>query len=107
MNQVRRNNFIIASIIISVVSIAISLLVNYQIAKEYIRVDRKTQLLFGIKELFQFGYQYYVIFLGIISFTLAMFSIKSPDRKRHLYIAISLSLLAIIIVFARIWRLLV
>ena len=107
MTQIRKSNFIKASVLLSIVSISISLLLNYQIAKEYLRVDGKTKLLFGIKELLQFGYQYYVVVPGLISLTLALLAIKSDNPKNRILIAILLSLIAITIVFARVWRLFV
>ena len=107
MNPIKKNTFIKISILLSIFSISISLFINYQIAKEYQSVDRKTQLLFGIKELYQFGYQYYMVVLGLISLVLALLSIKTVNQKSKLFTAILLSVIAITIVFIRIWRLFV
>jgi len=64
-------------------------------------------LLFGIKELLQFGYQNYVVIPGLISFALSLFALKKTKQKRLIYISILLSVIAIVIVFGRIWRLFV
>lgn len=93
------------SISLSFVSIFMTVGINYLIAAEYVRVDGKTQALFGIKELLQFGYQYYVLLLGIGSLGLGIWSIQSNNTTNQKIATILLSLLAITIIFARIWRL--
>jgi len=103
----QKQKFITTSIIVSLISILISVLINTQIAREYLRVDRKTQLLFGITELYRFSYQYYIAILGVIAFFLALLMIKRKPQRLQVTAALFLSLLAIIIVFARIWRLFV
>ena len=95
------------SVAISIMSISATLFINYSIAKEYKRVDGKTRLLFGIKELLQFGYQYYVLIFGLASFILATISKKDNTKGNKRRAAILLSLLAISIIFLRIWRLFV
>ncbi len=107
MIRVRKINFIKISILLSIISISISHLINYQIAKDYLGVDGKTKALFGIKELLQFGYQYYVLGLGLISLTLAILSINYVNPKSQILTALLLSVIAIVIIFARIWRLFV
>jgi hypothetical protein len=49
------------SIFFSLAPIAISLLINYQITKTYLRSDGKTKALFGLLETLQYAYQYYVV----------------------------------------------
>ena len=107
MIQVKKSNYLKVSISLSIISIALSLLINIIIAKEYLRVDGKTRALFGIKELYQFGYQYYVVILGIISLIIAILSMKGNNQRSKLLTAILLSLIALITVFARMWRLFV
>jgi len=91
------------SISLSIISLTLTLIINYQIAKEYLRVDGKTKVLFGIKELLQFSYQYYVVGIGLLSALLAIIG-KSYGKSKK-YIAIILSLIALKIVFLRIWQL--
>ena len=93
------------SILLSIVSIALTVIINFQIAKEYLRVEGKTKALFGIKEMLQFSYQFYVAGIALLS---ALFAIicKNVEISKK-YIAIILSLLALLIVFLRIWRLFV
>ncbi|HNP24739.1 MAG TPA: hypothetical protein PKM63_22065 [Panacibacter sp.] len=90
------------SIAISIISILITIAINIQIAKEYLRVDGKTRALFGIKELLQFGFQYYVAILGI---TALIIGVIAKDKSKSTPFAISLSVFAIILVFMRIWEL--
>jgi hypothetical protein len=107
MIQVKKSNYLKVSISLSIISIALSLLINIIIAKEYLRVDGKTRALFGIKELYQFGYQYYVVILGIVSLIIAILSIRGNNQRGKVLTAILLSLFALIAVFARMWRLFV
>lgn len=98
-----KKRFLDFSILLSVISLTLTIIINYQLAKEYLRVDGKTQALFGIKEMFQFSYQYYIAGIGLLSTFLAFIGKGSNISKK--YIAIILSLAALIIVFLRIWRL--
>jgi hypothetical protein len=67
----------------------------------------KTRALFGLTELLQFGYQYYVVITGAVSLILSVLSIKSNKNQNKKSIALVLSIAAITIVFIRIWRLFV
>ena len=95
------------SILISIVSIATTLFINIQIAARYIRSDGKTKALFGIIELLQFGYQYYVVLLGIVALILAIVGLRKDIPGNKKIIALFLSLIAVSIVFVRLWRLFV
>jgi uncharacterized membrane protein YidH (DUF202 family) len=107
MTQKNKGNYLNLSIIISIISILATTFINYQIAEEYLRVDGKTQALFGIKEMLQFGYQYYVIILGLSSLILAILSKREPHQKARQLIVFFLCLFAISIIFLRIWRFMV
>ncbi len=89
------------SLSLSILSIIFTVFINIQIAKEYLRVDGKTKALFGIKELLQFSYQYYVAILGILALLLALFS---KETKKSIILSASLAILSVALVFLRIWR---
>jgi hypothetical protein len=97
----KKNQYFRISITLSIISILITILINFQIAKAYLSSDGKTKAFFGLSELLRFGYQYYVGIIGIVSLT---FAIISLEKGKNL-IGIFLSLLAILFVFFRIWRL--
>lgn len=101
----KKEKLLLFSVLLSLLSIIITTLINIAIAKTYLRVDGKTRALFGITELLQFGYQYYVALPGIVSLILALVCLKSNSHYGKKYTAIILSMFALIIVFARIWRL--
>jgi hypothetical protein len=105
MSNQKKNKYIGISILLSVISIAISIVINSQIAKVYLRSSGKNKALFGLIEFAQFGYQYYIAVLGIISLILAILSIKMNGQRSREIVAVVLSLLAITIVFIRIWKL--
>lgn len=98
-----KNTFLKISIILSVISILITITINFQISKAYSNSHGKGRALFGLTELLEFGYQYYITIIGIISLIFAIFSLKKKEKV----IGIFLSLTAISMVFARIWRLFV
>jgi hypothetical protein len=97
----KNKNLSVFSILLSFTAIILIVYINYQIAKEYLRVDGKTRALFGIKEILQFSYQYYVIIIGFLALGIALI-IRNPDKQKS--IALALSLGAIILVFCRLWR---
>ena len=99
-----KNKSIYISIIISIISIIITTAINIQIANEYIQVDGKTKALFGIKEMVQFSYQYYVCILGVAAIIFAVIANNNAVSKT---ITLLLALSTIVLVFLRLWRLLV
>jgi len=74
-------------------------------ARQYLKSDGKTRALFGFNELLQFGYQYYVCIPGVISLIIAILGVKGDSHLSKKSFAIFLSLFALLVVFARIWRL--
>ena len=104
MAQRKTGRYFLISTLVSIISISTTLFINIQIAQAYLKSDGKTRALFGIKELLQFGYQHYVVIPGIVSFIFAVLVIKGTNQRSKKVAALLLSLLAIAIVFARIWR---
>ena len=99
----KKEQYLKISITLSITSILITIFINFQIAKAYLNSDGKTKALFGLSELLRFSYQYYVVIIGIIALIFALYSL---EKSKKLF-SISLSLLAILFVFVRIWRLFV
>lgn len=104
MTASTKSKLLIFSFILSLISICTTVVINYQIAEEYLRADPKTQALFGIIELLQFGYQYYVSVLAVVSLTIAIIGQTGNDTYAKKSIPLLLSLIAITIIFLRIWR---
>lgn len=102
-----KKKYLNLSLCLSLVSIAITIFINIKIAQRYIMATGKTRALFGLTELLQFGYQYYIVFIGAGSFILAVLNIKSNEQQTKKVIAVVLSAVAVAIVFTRIWRLFV
>ena len=88
----------------SIISIAITLFINHKIAETFLRADGKARAIF-LPELLVFGYQYYVVLLGIVALILAIIGVRKNTQTTKKTTAVLLSLLAIMIVFVRIWRL--
>ena len=99
-----KNKPIFISIIISSISIIITIAINIRIANEYLRVDGKTKALFGLKEIFQFSYQYYVCILGVAAI---IFALKANSTTVSKTMTLLLAISTIALVFVRFWRLLV
>ncbi len=107
IQQKKGNKLLDISISFSIISIISTLIINAKIANNYNNASGKTQALFGLQEIFTFGYQYYVAIVGIVAFLLVIFSINKPVSNNKKLIAILLSVIAAAIVFLRIWRLFV
>ena len=104
MTQRIKTRYLILSILVSVVSIFATIIINTQIAEAYLNSDGKTRALFGIKELLQFRYQYCILLLGIVSLVLAILGIRGNSQNIKKAATVLLSLLAITIVFVKLWR---
>ena len=102
--QNKSNYYLHTSIVISIISILTTMYINYKIADTYLRTRGKTRALYGLMEMLSFGYQYYVVLLGILSLMFAALTINKGEKKNKIIAALLLSLFAISIVFARIWR---
>ena len=107
MNQRTHQKYFVISIALSLASMVITFMINIQMARQYLRSVGKTRALFGVNELLQFGYQYYVVLLGVVSLVLALLGGRGILQKRKFLIAVVLSLLSIAMVFLRIWRILI
>ena len=90
------------SFILSFISLAATFLINIQIAKHYLTTVGKTRALFSLIEMVRYGYQYYVVVLGLLALISALFAIAPANKK---IITIALAILSIAFVFARVWRL--
>ena len=99
-----KRKYLEISISLSIISIAITLFINHKIAEAYLKADGKTRAVF-LPELLVFGYQYYVAMLGIVALILAITGVKKNSQTTKKFLAVLLSLLAIVIVFIRSWRL--
>lgn len=100
-----KRGYLHLSFALSVCSLIATLLINLRIAERYKIADGKTRALYGINELLQFGYQYYIAFLGFGAVIVALIQVRKDTRK-SLW-ACLLGLISIVLVFARIWRLFV
>jgi hypothetical protein len=107
MTQRPKNKYLLFSILVSIVSITSTIIINRQIANAYLTADGKTKALFGLIEYLQFGYQFYILILGILALILAAIGIKGNNQAGKKVTAFLLSLFAIAIVFIKIWRLLI
>ncbi len=101
----KKNRLLVISICLSIISILITAAINLKIASNYINASGKNKALFGLQEIYIFGYQYYLAILGIIAFLLALYSINKYETKSKLICTFAFSVFAITIVFVRIWRL--
>jgi hypothetical protein len=100
-----KKDYLSVSLAVSLLSIAITTYINIQIAQFYIKATGKTRALFGITELLNFGYQYYVTVLGLAASLLFIFSSKGNGSNGKKQLAMLLSFAAIAIVYVMVWRL--
>jgi hypothetical protein len=98
------NKLIKVSIGLSCLSVLLTFWINGCIANDYIHADGKTRALFGINELLSYGYQYWVVILGLSGLAL---SLTARRESRFKVFALLFSVLSIVLVFVRLWRLFV
>ena len=106
-NRLHPKIFSLISVILSGLCIAIIIKINIDIAHRYFQSDGKTQALFGITETLVFYYQYYFVGLGLIALVLAIVGSKKKEQKIINGVAYIIGILALILIFARVWRLMI
>lgn len=99
------NRFAKLSILINLIFEIIILKINYDIAEKYLSSDSKTQAL-GLFEI-QYFYQYYLFIFVIIAIIFSILSKRKNENQRLIYISIIFSIISIILIFSRIWRLMI
>lgn len=103
----KKNIFSVLSITLSIICIIAIISINFKIAKHYSLSDEKTKALFGLIELTTFFYQYYLVIPGILSGLLGVLGVKKNEPKLLYLVAVSLSLLSIVLIFFRLWKLMI
>jgi len=106
-NSFYKKAYSLISVILSGLCISIIIKINIDIAQRYLQSDGKTQALFGITETFEFYYQYYYLGLSLIALILAMIGTKRKENSLINRTAYIISLISLIIIFARVWRLMI
>jgi hypothetical protein len=95
------------SIGLSILSLISILYVDNEIATRYNQADGKTKALFGIMELLQFNYKYFILIPATISALLTFRIFKLSEYKIWDAISGMVSLIAIIGVLTSSWKLLI
>jgi len=106
-NRFRQKIYSLISVFLSGLCIAIIIRINTDIALRYIQSDGKTRALFRITETLVFYYQYYFVGLSLIAMIFAIIGTKRKENKRVNRLAYVIGLLSLIIIFARVWRLMI
>src|ERR1700744_6403336 len=89
------------SLALSCLSIVTTTWINVSIASHYLSAHGKTQALFGIIEL-TYWFQYFVSVIGLAALIL---SVSSRNRSGFRLFCIALSIVALVLVFVRLWKL--
>jgi hypothetical protein len=97
----------VISLIISGLCIAIIIKINTDIAQRYLQSDGKTKGLFGITEILVFYYQYYFVGLSLIALILSIIGTKRKENRLANRLSYIIGLLSLIIIFVRVWRLMI
>lgn len=98
-----RKMIIYLIIFVSFVCLIFSVKVNINTYQDFIRSTGKTRALFGLSEL-KYSYKYYLGIISLIGFLISANYLRKKENILLLSIAMSISILAIIISFFRIWR---
>ncbi len=95
------------SVIFSALGIISTIKINYDIALRYLSSDGKTQALFGITEILYFYYQYFIVVLSLTAIIFAVIGTKKNENRLTNRVAYLLGVMSIILIFTRIWRLMI
>ena len=89
---------------LGILSLFCTVTMNLFIARDYLRLDRKSRHFFSITEIYKYWYQYLVAVLGCIALFLiipAAFTWQPSGKFARL---IAFLLFALLLIFLRIWR---
>lgn len=105
LNLLRLKNYkySILSILISIACVVYLILLNYRLAQNYLQVDGKTRALYGIIELSWVVYKVYLIPFLILSAFFWNLAIRKKEARSFYVAAILVSVIAIALIFVRIW----
>jgi hypothetical protein len=103
MARLKQPITLLFSFVLSCSVIILTIWINLAIAKDYKHADGKTRALFGIIEM-TYGFQYWLALPGVIALVLCLFT---RDRSPFRLLCITLSIISIIFIFLRIWRIFV
>jgi|SRR5450432_1339019 len=78
--------------------------INYDIALQYLRSDGKSKALFSLIETLRYGFQYYLVAIGLLEIILLIFAFRRKEEKVYLVIATVLLIISASLLFGRIWR---
>jgi hypothetical protein len=106
-NRLHPKMFSFVSVILSGLCIAIIIKINIDIAHRYFQSDGKTKALFGITETLVFHYQYYFVGLSLIALAFAILGSKRKEQKIVNRVSYIIGAISLILIFARVWRLMI
>lgn len=99
-----KNKFSTLASLLSLCSIVSCIILNYDLAKLYIKASGKTKALFGIIELSRLDLKTWIFIAGLTALILSLVAIKRKENKKLYQFSFVISLIAMILVFIRIWK---
>ena len=94
----------IFALVLTLVVFIVILIINFSMAMRYHNADGKTRALFGIVELSEFSYKYYLLIPAVISVIFGVASITKKGDKRRAIIVLTISFISIILILLPFWR---
>lgn len=95
--------FSVVAIILGVLSIISIVYQNYRLAAMYGAAYGKTRALFGIRELIELDIKIFIGLFAIIGLAIGFIAIRKKENKFHSICAITINIIAICLLFVRIW----
>lgn len=102
-----RKHFLKYSVLLSVISIATTLIINLKISQDYFESVGKDRAFFALRAALDYLYQYCIALFGLVALVLVFLVRKNLNLGRRLLFASGLAVFSIILVFLKIWRLFV
>lgn len=107
LEKLKSAKFSVLSIAFSILCFIVIIKINHDIALRYLQSDGKTRALFGITETLVYYYQYYFVGLSLLSIAFAIIGAKRKEHWLPTRLAYILGLLSLILIFSRVWRLMI
>ena len=95
------------SILISLLTLALIIWLNLDIAQTYNSTDGKGRALFGIFEITYINYKYLIGAIILIAFGTSIFAVIKKDNSVFVYISFFLVIISSVLIFSRLWKIFV
>jgi hypothetical protein len=107
IEKLRLHKNSVLSILIGFAGLLLLIRNNYNLSVLYLSAKGKARGLFGLVEVFNCYFKYYILVIVAVSLVFAFWAIRKKEEQAFVYIAIGICVFTSIMVFVPLWRLMV